>query len=109
MSNDTGEFILAYCGLVCSECGMFLKGRCEGCHSEKPMFRNCKIKPCAMEREYSSCAECKDFDNLKDCKKLNNLISKVFSFIFRTDRIGNLNHIREIGLDEFKEEILQEG
>lgn len=105
MSEDAGKFILAYCGLVCSECGMFLRQKCQGCHSDKPMYRNCPIKKCAQEKAYSSCAECKEFENLKECKKLYNLISRFFSFIFRTNRIANLNRIRGIGIDKFKEEI----
>ena len=104
MKTNDKEFVLAYCGLVCSECGAYLKGRCQGCHSEKPINVGCKVKPCAQQRNYSSCAECADFENLADCKKLNNFISKIFGFIFRSNRIGNLNRIRELGLDKFKEE-----
>jgi len=104
MSEEPKEFVLAYCGLVCSQCGMYLKQKCQGCHSDKPMSLNCKVKPCAMDRGYGSCSECEDFENLKDCKKLNNMISKIFGLIFRSDRIGNLNRIRKVGLDEFKQE-----
>jgi len=109
MSEDSKEFVLAYCGLVCSQCGAYLKKRCQGCHSDKPMSMNCKVKPCAQQRNYSSCAECADFRNLKECKKLNNFISKIFGFIFRSDRFGNLNRIREIGLDKFIEETQNQG
>ena len=97
------DVIIAHCGLVCTRCGMFLKGRCQGCHSERPMNRNCKMKECSLSRGYSTCAECTDFKVLKDCKKLNNIVSKFFEFIFRTDRFGNLETIREIGLEEFRE------
>lgn len=107
MSENAGEFVLAYCGLVCSGCGMFLKNKCQGCHSDKPMYRNCKVRRCAITQEYSSCAECKDFENLKECEKLYNLISRLFGFIFRTSRIANLERIREIGFDKFKEEICE--
>ena len=104
MSEATKEFVLAYCGLVCSDCGAYRKGRCQGCHSEKPMYAGCKVKPCAQERNCSTCADCKEFENLKDCKKLNNIISKIFSLVFRSNRIGNLNRIRQIGLEGFEEE-----
>ncbi len=104
MSEDTKEFVLAYCGLVCSDCGAFTKGKCQGCHSDKPMNLGCKVKPCSQEKNCTTCANCGDFEDLKECKKLNNFISKIFGFIFRSDRIGNLNRIREIGLDKFKEE-----
>ena len=68
------------------------------------MALNCKVKPCANEHCYSTCAECAQFDDLKNCKKLNNVISKIFALIFRSDRIGNLYKIRELGLDQFKAE-----
>jgi len=35
---------------------------------------------------------------------LNNFISRIFGLIFRSDRIGGLYRIREIGLDAFKSE-----
>ena len=104
MSEDGKEFVLAYCGLVCSECGAFTKGKCQGCHSDKPMNPGCKVKPCSQEKNCTTCANCGDFEDLKECKKLNNFISKIFAFVFRSDRIGNLNRIREVGLDKFKEE-----
>lgn len=105
MPETTNGFVLAHCGLVCSSCGMFTKGRCQGCHSEKPMMRNCKVKTCCIDHQLSTCAECGEFANLKQCRKLHNLISKIFGFIFRTNRIGNLNRIREVGLDQFTKEV----
>jgi len=104
MGEESKEVVLAYCGLVCSECGAYLKGRCQGCHSDKPMNRGCKVKPCAKEKGCVCCAECVEFSDLAECKKLNNFISKIFAFIFRSDRIGNLNRIKEIGIDKFQEE-----
>ncbi|MEA3340828.1 MAG: DUF3795 domain-containing protein [Chloroflexota bacterium] len=104
MSDQTAKVIIAYCGLACSNCGMYLKEKCQGCHSDKPMNQNCAMKACAMGREYTTCAECNDFTDLRECKKLYNLTSRFFGFIFRTDRIGNLNRIREVGLTRFKEE-----
>lgn len=89
------EQIIANCGLVCTDCGMYKKEKCKGCFSGKPMFTNCPIKKCVTEKNIQTCAECKEFSDLKKCKKLNNLISKVVGFIFRTDRIGNLNKMRE--------------
>ncbi|MFA5293130.1 MAG: DUF3795 domain-containing protein [Phycisphaerae bacterium] len=98
----SGESIIAYCGLVCSECGAFKKQKCQGCHSEKPMNRGCKIKKCAMSKNIVTCAACDEFDDLKQCKKLNNFISKIFKLIFKSDRMGNLELIRCKGLEEFK-------
>jgi len=96
--------IIANCGLVCSKCGMYTKGKCLGCFGGKPMNRNCKVKKCNASHGYATCAECEEFDELRRCKKVNGLVFKFFGFIFRTDKIGNLNRIREIGLEEFKKE-----
>ena len=102
MSENGNGKIIAYCGLVCSNCGAYKKKKCQGCHSEKPMFKNCPVKKCAIEYNFSTCAECVEFKDLKQCKKLNSFVSKIFGLIFRSDRIGNLNKIREKGLDAFK-------
>jgi hypothetical protein len=57
-----------------------------------------------LDNEYDTCADCKDFQELRKCKKLNNIISKLFGFFSKTDRIESLNRIREIGLEKFKSE-----
>ncbi len=102
MAEGTDGKIVAYCGLVCSDCGAFKKLKCHGCHSDKPMFGNCPVRKCAVDGNYGTCAECREFEDLKRCRKLNNFVSKLMGFVFRTDRIGNLKRIREIGLEKFK-------
>jgi hypothetical protein len=102
MTDNTGESIIACCGLVCSECGAYIKQKCPGCHSDKPMFRNCPVKKCVIERSYVTCADCTEYTDLKLCKKLNSFVSKIFGWIFKSDRIGNCNKIRANGMEEFK-------
>ncbi|MBF0543853.1 MAG: DUF3795 domain-containing protein [Candidatus Riflebacteria bacterium] len=97
------EVIIARCGLVCSECGSYLKGKCSGCHSEKPMFANCPTKKCTLEKNILTCAECSDFQNLKECGKLHNWISRFFGWIYGTNRIGHLESIRKTNLESFKQ------
>ncbi len=104
MSTVAPETIVARCGLVCSNCGAFRHGRCGGCHSEKPMFGCCPVRACALEKTCATCADCADFADLKSCRKLNSFIARVFGLIFRSNRIGSLYRIREIGLDAFKSE-----
>jgi len=96
--------IVAHCGLVCSECGAHRNGKCGGCQSDKPMFANCPVKRCSAEKKHSCCADCLDFRDLRGCRKLNNLLAKVLGFLFRSNRIGNLERIRQLGLDDFKAE-----
>jgi hypothetical protein len=105
MNKFDQNVIIAHCGIVCSKCGAFLKGKCKGCHSAKPMFKNCPIKKCNLENELVTCADCQEFQDLKRCKKLNSFISKIFGLLFRSNRIGNLVRIREIGLDAYKKQV----
>lgn len=102
MATQPGEIIVARCGLVCSHCGAHRRGKCRGCHSDRPMFANCPVKACATFHECTTCADCTRYSDLRLCTKLNNFISKIFGFLFRTDRIGNLEQIRQIGLEAFK-------
>lgn len=104
MSAVAPDTIVARCGLVCSNCGAYRHGKCGGCHSEKPMFSRCPVKACAIDKSCATCADCAEFSDLKACRKLHSFVSRIFSFIFRTDRIGNLYRIREVGLEAFKSE-----
>lgn len=89
--------LVAYCGLYCGACKAYLLERCPGCHkNEKASW--CKIRTCCMGRSYSSCAECKDFKEPKECGKFNNFISKVFGFLFRSDRAACIRQIKKNGL-----------
>jgi len=104
MAQNNNEVIIAYCGLCCSNCGMFIKEKCKGCHSDKPMNKNCKIKDCSKKCGFETCGTCNKIENFKECKTLYNIVSRFFGFIFNSNRIGNLNRIKEIGLENFKKE-----
>jgi hypothetical protein len=101
MNEQESAVELAYCGLVCSNCGAFTRGRCKGCHSPKPMHSRCLVKKCAVEKSYVCCADCREFAELRQCRKLNNWVSKLFGLVFRSDRIGNLETIRDVGTHVF--------
>lgn len=73
------------------------------------MFSCCPVKACVKSNNYSTCADCKEFSDLKRCKKLHNFVSIIFGMIFRSNRIGKLYRIREIGLDSYKDEMRKEG
>lgn len=102
--SDNPSTIVACCGLVCSNCGALRKGKCQGCHGDKPMFRNCPVKACVKSHDYGTCANCGEFKDLHDCGKLDNFISRLFGWLFGSNRIGNLCRIREVGLEAFKAE-----
>jgi hypothetical protein len=99
------EPVIAYCGLVCTNCGAYRRRKCAGCFSDKPMFRNCPVKKCAGEKHLTTCADCGEYKDLKQCKKLNSFVAKVFQVVFRSNRIGNLERIRKDGLELFKKSL----
>ena len=96
--------IIANCGLVCSNCGAYVKGKCRGCHGGKPMHSRCQIKKCTEEKQYDTCADCQELSDLKECRILNNFIAKIFRLVFRSDRVGNLIRIRAVGYEKFQNE-----
>jgi hypothetical protein len=57
------------------------------------------VHNCCKTNQFASCADCKDFQNPSDCRKFNNWISKVFGFIFRSDRAACICQIRELGIE----------
>jgi hypothetical protein len=89
--------LVAYCGLYCGACGAYRRGRCPGCHDNHKATW-CKVRTCCMENGHSSCAECLTIADPRDCKKFNNLISKLFGLIFRSDRRACIVQIRQKGL-----------
>jgi len=87
--------LIAYCGLYCAACRKFTSGKCKGCKQlASPHW--CKIRTCCMEKNYASCADC-SLATPNDCKTFNNPISKVFKFIFKSDREKCIMVIREKG------------
>jgi len=89
--------LVAYCGLYCGACGAYRKKRCPGCHENRKASW-CAVRTCCMTSGYSSCAECREFDTPQECRKYNNFISKLFGFVFRSDRAACITQIKKIGI-----------
>ena len=99
--------LVAYCGLYCGACRSYLKGRCPGCHdNEKATW--CKIRVCCKDNQYSSCADCKEFSDPNECKFFNNFMSKIFAFIFRSNRAACIRRIKEIGIQAYADNMAEQ-
>lgn len=99
--------LVAYCGLYCGACKGYLREKCKGCHeNEKATW--CKIRSCCINNQYFSCAECKEFSDPNDCKMFNNFIAKIFALIFRSNRAGCINQIKEIGIQGHAEKMAEQ-
>jgi hypothetical protein len=91
---------IAYCGLYCGACGKFMRGKCDGCaKNEKATW--CSIRKCNGEHSWTSCAECTVVADVNDCGKYNNLMSKLFGFIFRSNRKACVERIKAVGREQF--------
>lgn len=100
--------LVAYCGLYCGSCGAFRRNRCKGCHyNDKATW--CKIRTCCKSNNYSTCAECKEHHNTRECSFVNNFISKIFAFIFKSDRNACIDQIRSKGLEYHAQEMSSTG
>jgi hypothetical protein len=94
IQENTG--LVAFCGLYCGACGAFLKEKCNGCSkNEKAAW--CKIRICCKDKNIITCAECDEYTNPKDCKKFNNMMSKIFAMLFKSDRAACIAQIKKIG------------
>jgi len=99
--------LVAYCGLFCGACRSYLKEKCPGCHdNEKATW--CKVRSCCMKNGYSSCADCGEFCDPMDCHLFNNFISKLFGFVFRSNRAACITQIRKIGMKAFAEDMARQ-
>ena len=95
--TEANTELVAYCGLYCGACYRYKKGSCAGCHkNEKASW--CKVRTCCVENSLTSCADCSSFKDPQDCAGYNNIIAKIFGFIFRSDRAACIRQIRELGL-----------
>jgi len=98
ITTDTA--LIAKCGLYCGACKRYLKEKCPGCEgNEKASW--CKVRTCCIEHEYKSCADCELETVLMDCKKYNNVMAKIFGFIFRSNRAAGIQMIKDNGYDGF--------
>ncbi|PKK88064.1 MAG: hypothetical protein CVV64_20445 [Candidatus Wallbacteria bacterium HGW-Wallbacteria-1] len=97
---------VAFCGLYCGACKAYLREKCDGCR--KAGNRDwCKIRACCLDKGYTSCADCREFENPNDCSRFNNFISKVFGFVFRSDRAACVKAIRDLGIQGFADNMAE--
>lgn len=92
--------LVAYCGLYCGACKRYLNEKCPGCReNEKASW--CKVRACNIEKRYGNCSECREFGSVSQCGDFDNFISRIFAFIFRSDRKQCIEFIKNNGSDAF--------
>lgn len=97
--------LISYCGFYCGACPKFTKGECDGCKGDHPKcalgYKACKVRPCCIKNEFSTCAECQIFESPKECKIYNPLLIRFGQFITKTSRRKGIELIKEKGEFEF--------
>ena len=94
------------CGLYCGACRRHTHGACPGCHQREDATR-CKARACCHDNGLDGCADCHEVADVRDCAKFNTLLSRIFSFIFRSDRPAGILAIREKGCEAFAKEMAE--
>lgn len=100
--NDTK--LIAACGLYCGSCKKYILNKCPGCDANVKATW-CKTRTCCKELNIQSCAECNSYKSTLDCPKMNNLISKLFSLVFKSDRHASIKRIKEVGYQQYAKEM----
>ena len=88
--------LVACCGLYCGACRSHLAGKCAGCR-ENAKATWCTVRACCAEKHLGSCAECAEFPDPRACPKFNNVVSKLFGLVFRSDRAACIAQIKRLG------------
>ncbi len=100
--------LIAFCGLYCGECGRYKSKKCPGCR-ENERASWCKVRKCCLENGKASCAECGVYASASECKKFNNIFSKLFGFIFGSDRQASIDFLKQSGPDAYAAEMTRRG
>jgi hypothetical protein len=96
--------LVAYCGLYCGECRRFTAGHCPGCRlNERAGW--CKVRTCCLTNEYAGCAACSVHVDPMQCSRFNNIASRLFGFIFHSNRAACVQRIRKVGAGAFAREM----
>jgi hypothetical protein len=108
MNISAKSELVAACGLYCGACHRYKKGKCPGC-AENVKATWCKIRTCTKEKGYHTCAECTEFADVQACRKFNNIFSKIFTLIFKSDRQASIELIAANGVEAYAREMAEKG
>ena len=89
---------VACCGLYCGACKSYLTGKCGGCRA-KVDASWCQVRSCCQAKGIATCASCDEYSDPRDCGKFDNMMSRLFGLLFRSNRGACIDQIKQIGLD----------
>ena len=90
-------------GLYCAACRKYRNDKCPGCqnHEEWPSgwLKRCSIRKCCFGHDQHTCADCPL--DVGHCLIYNSFISRVFGYLFNSDRAACIRYIRRYGEQAF--------
>jgi hypothetical protein len=98
---------IARCGLYCGSCKKYLAEKCPGC-AGNDRAGWCKIRSCCDERGHASCADCQEHADVTTCPTFHNPMARFFGLLFRSNRPGSIELIRERGYEAYAERMAAE-
>ncbi len=99
--------LVAYCGLYCGACRAYRSGRCPGCRkNEKATW--CQVRTCCISQKYANCAACTLHADPMECGAFNHFISRLFGWVFRSNRTACIQRIRTVGSETFAREMAEQ-
>jgi hypothetical protein len=99
---------IACCGLYCGACKKYRAGTCPGCAgNDKASW--CKIRSCCQGRSIASCADCGEHPVVTDCATFDNLMARFFGLVFRSNRPGSIQLIKDEGYEAYAQRMAAEG
>ncbi len=100
--------LVARCGLYCGACKAYLQAKCPGCR-ENAKATWCKVRACCIEKNIETCAACDECSDPRTCGKFNNVISRLFGLVFRSDRAACIDQIRRVGVEGHARNMAESG
>ena len=93
---------IAACGLYCGACRKFLAEKCSDVNQIKKQLG---VKSAHVAKKTSLILVLNAPHDVRECKLFSNWISKVFAFLFNSDRSACISYIKEQGEQAFAEEM----
>jgi hypothetical protein len=103
LSSPPDDSHIGACGLFCTNCGKFKRGRCQGCQLQSGSWR-CPVRLCCAGRKITTCARCFDFESPRDyseCPKLNTFMARTASLFTGVNRLLALDLLRDRGPERY--------
>lgn len=68
----------------------------------------CKTRKCCVDNSLASCANCTQFSEPKSCKIFYNVIARIVGWVFGSNRVKGIEHIKAHGAQSYAAEMVKQ-